>query len=88
MIIEEKDLQKLIKKAKKKEGRFSKRIVTLVILLNAIFTAATLYVFLKVGSEPIVLIGAWFAFTTGELWMLASIKKKEVKTENDEDLRG
>lgn len=79
-MIEEKDLQKLIKKAKKKEGRFSKRIVALVIFLNVIFTAAVLYVFLMTnGSEPTTLIVSWFAFTTGELWMLASIKKKKSK---------
>ena len=78
-MINEKDLQKLINKSKKKQGKFSKRIVALVIFLNVIFTAAVLYIFLKVASEPTTLIVAWFAFTTGELWMLSSIKKKEVK---------
>lgn len=77
--IEEKDLQKLVSKAKKKQGRFSKRIVSLVILLNVFFTATVLYVFFKTSSEPTVLVSCWFAFTTGELWMLSSIKKKEVK---------
>lgn len=81
-MIEEEDLQKLIKKSKKKEGKFSKRIVALVILLNVFFTAAVLYVFLRVGSEPSTLIISWFAFTTGELWMLSSIKKKMSKEEN------
>lgn len=66
-----------------KKNRFSKFIVTLVVILNTVFTAAVLYVFLKVGNEPAVLIGAWFAFTTGELWMLASIRKVKVK-KNDE----
>ena len=80
----EKDLEKLLrlKKKQKKKGRFSKFIVTFVILLNVIFTAAVLYIFLQVGSEPQVLIGAWFAFTTGELWMLASIKKKKEDNKN------
>lgn len=59
--------------------KFSKWIVLLVIVLNVIFTVGTLYVFLKVGSEPTTLIAAWFAFTTGELWMLAGIKKKKIK---------
>ncbi len=63
--------------------KFSKLIVTLVILLNVAFAASVLYVFLRVGSEPTALIAAWFAFTTGELWLLAGIKKKEVKEEND-----
>lgn len=62
--------------------KFSKLIVSLIILLNVIFTIGVLYVFLRVGSEPMALIGAWFAFTTGELWMLASIKKKEVRNED------
>ena len=58
--------------------RYSKVIVALVILLNVVFTAATLYVFLRTGSEPSALIAAWFAFTTGELWFLAGIKKREI----------
>lgn len=66
--------------------RFSKIIVALVIALNTAFTVAVLYVFLKVGSEPATLIGAWFAFTTGELWMLAGIKKKEVEKGDNNDV--
>jgi hypothetical protein len=62
----------------KSKNKFSKAIVTAVVLLNTIFTAAVLYVFLKIGSEPVTLIGCWFAFTTGELWMLSSIKKTKV----------
>jgi hypothetical protein len=71
----------------KSKNRFSKAIVAAVVLLNTIFTAAVLYVFLKIGSEPVTLIGAWFAFTTGELWMLSSIKKTKVNKKegvNDE----
>lgn len=40
--------------------------------------------FLRVGSEPATLIGAWFAFTTGELWMLSSVKKTKVNKENNQ----
>ncbi len=65
--------------------RFSKLIVSLIILLNVLFTVGVLYIFLRVGNEPSVLIGAWFAFTTGELWMLSSIKKKEIDNERDYD---
>lgn len=65
--------------------KFSKIIVSLIILLNILFTTGVLYVFLRVGNEPSILIGAWFAFTTGELWMLASIKKKEINNEGDYD---
>ena len=75
------------KRTRRKKNRFSKFIVTVVILLNILFTAAVLYVFLQTGSEPMTLIGCWFAFTTGELWMLSSIKKSKVKKEgeNSED---
>ncbi len=59
--------------------KFSKAIVLLVILLNAAFTVAVLFIFYKVGTEPTTLIGAWFGFTTIELWALAGIRKKEVE---------
>ena len=65
-----------------KKNLFSKLIVALVILLNTGFAIGVLLVFLKVGSEPTALVAAWFAFTTGELWMLAGIKKRKLKEEN------
>ncbi len=67
------------------KSKFSKGIVAAVVLLNTIFTAAVLYVFLQTGSEPITLIGCWFAFTTGELWMLSSIKKTKVRKDGNDD---
>lgn len=70
---------------KKPKSKFSKGIVAAVVMLNTIFTAAVLYVFLKVGSEPMTLITAWFGFTTGELWMLSSIKKSKVRKEDDNE---
>ena len=63
---------------------FSKIIVGIVILANLIFTGVVLYIFLKVGSEPVALIGAWFAFTTSELWILAGIKKAKIKEQRGE----
>ena len=69
-------------KMQSKQGKFSKRIVSLVIALNVLFTVSILYVFIRTGSEPMTLVGAFFAFTTVELWNLASIKKK--KEENNE----
>jgi hypothetical protein len=65
--------------------KFSKAIVSLVILLNAAFTVAVLFIFYKVGTEPTTLIGAWFSFTTIELWALAGIKKREIETRNDKE---
>lgn len=60
--------------------KFSNLLVVLVIILNVLFTVSCLYVFLQTKSEPVVLITAWFGFTTGELWLLATIKKSKLKT--------
>ncbi len=65
----------------KKKRKYSKLIVALVIALNVFFTGAVLFVFYHTGSEPVTLITGWFTFTTGELWMLSGIKKKEIKKE-------
>lgn len=58
--------------------KYSKFIVGLVILLNAVFTVAVLYVFLQTENEPSALVVAWFSFTTAELLALAGIKIKEI----------
>lgn len=82
--------------------KYSKRIVTLVILLNVAFAIAVLYLFYYTGNEPTTLIQFWFGFTTVELWSLAGIKKREIRKDeveivalnemfaqtNNEDLRG
>ena len=60
-----------------KKGMFSKLIVTFVIIINILFTIGTLYIFLRTGNEPTTLIGAWFAFTTVEVWQLAKIKRNK-----------
>lgn len=65
--------------------KFSKIIVSLVIALNVFFTVAVLYIFYRIGAEPTTLIGAWFGFTTIELWALAGIKKREIETQNDKE---
>lgn len=62
-----------------KKGLFSKLIVAFVITANVFFTIAVLYTFLKTSNEPTALIGSWFAFTTVELWQLATIKKRKVE---------
>lgn len=68
-----------------KKGQFSKAIVMLVIAFNIAFTVAILYVFLRTGSEPATLVACWFAFTTGELWALSSIKKNKIRKGEDDD---
>ena len=71
--------------------KFSKWIVSLIIALNVFFTIGVLYVFLRTGSEPTILVGAFFAFTTGELWMVSKIKRDEIKgydIDEGEDFNG
>jgi hypothetical protein len=63
--------------------KFSKFIVVLIIALNIVFAAVVLWIFDRTKVEPTELVRAWFAFTTGELWFLATIKKAEAK-KNDE----
>ena len=67
--------------------KFSKGIVSLIVILNVFFTATVLAVFWHTGSEPVVLIGAWFAFTTGELWLISGIKRKEIEKGEEYDER-
>ena len=61
--------------------KYSKIIVAFIIIANVVFAAAVLYIFLKTSSEPSALVAAWFAFTTGELWATASIRKKKAENE-------
>lgn len=65
-----------------KKNTFSKFIVGFVIAANVVFTAVVLWIFKQTSTEPIALIGAWFAFTTVEVWQLATIKKKKVEKES------
>lgn len=64
---------------------YSKTIVNLVIALNILFTLAVLVVFWHTGSEPAALVAAFFAFTTGELWMLSKIKRDKIGKGDSDD---
>ena len=64
-------------------GAFSKALVTGIVVANVAFACAVLGVFLRTGSEPTALVAAWFAFTTGELYLLAGIKKKKIEREKE-----
>ena len=67
------------KKAKTKKFHIGKWIVPFVILSIFIFTGLAMYVQIVSGIElSPTLIGCFFGFCTGELWMLASIKKKKI----------
>lgn len=72
------------RRKKKSKGQYSKALVTLIILMNVIFTIAVFIVFARTGSEPSTLIATWFSFTTVELWSLARIKKKKIDREISE----
>ena len=68
-----------------KKARFSKFVVSFIVLVNCLFTAAALFVFLRTGAEPTALIAAWFAFTTGELMALAGLHHSENKSKTDKE---
>lgn len=59
--------------------KFSSGVVVLCILMNMAFTLGVFMLAVSDHSIPDSLIIAWFGWTTGELWMLASIKKAKVK---------
>ena len=65
--------------------RFSKVIVIAVVALNVAFTAAVLYVAFRGGTVPDSLIYSWFGFTTGEMGILAWIKKMKAGGEKSAD---
>lgn len=72
------------RRKKKGKGQYSKALVSLILLLNIVFTIAVFFVFARTGSEPSTLITTWFSFTTVELWSLARIKKKKIDREINE----
>lgn len=65
--------------------KFSKAVVTAIIALNIIFAAAILVVFWHTANEPTVLVGSWFAWTTGELWALSKIKRSKERKKKEAD---
>lgn len=70
----------------KKIFKFSNIVIILVIIMNMWFTNRALEAFVITGSEPAILIGAFFGFTTGELFALSSIKKAKLKTNKEKDV--
>lgn len=64
---------------KKKVVHLTKWIVPFVIISIFTFTGLAMYVQIRSGIElSSALITCFFAFCTGELWMLASIKKTKI----------
>ena len=68
----------------KKKISTSHWVIPFVIFSLFGFTAIAIYVQLRTGIElSATLITCFFAFCTGELWMLASIKKTKLKNGED-----
>ena len=72
---------------KKKKFHMSKLIVPFVILSLFSFTGLAIYLqFVTQVELSSTLITCFFAFCTGELWKLASMKKTKIKfTDIDDD---
>lgn len=69
------------KTKKAKHSVTSKRILFLVILSIFVFTGLAMYVQIKSGIElSPTLTTCFYAFCTGELWMLSNIKKSKLKS--------
>lgn len=65
---------------KKKKVSTSAWVIPFVIFSLFSFTGIAVYVQIKTGIElSSTLITCFFAFCTGELWMLASIKKSKLR---------
>lgn len=67
------------------KGLFSKIVILLIVALNIWFVCQMIKLLPSLTFEPVALIGGWFAFTTGELWALATIKKRKLKNSSIEE---
>jgi hypothetical protein len=68
-----------LKKRQKAHSRTSKLIIMFVIISLFSYTAAAIWLQLKIGVEiSPTLTTCFYAFCTGELWLLASIKKSKI----------
>lgn len=72
-------MNKLSKVKQKNHSRTSKWIIAFVIVSLFTYTAAAIWLQLKIGIEiSPTLTTCFYAFCTGELWLLASIKKTKI----------
>lgn len=70
---------KIKRKRVKSHSRTSKLIILFVIFSLFSYTAAAIWLQLKIGVEiSPTLTTCFYAFCTGELWLLASIKKTKI----------
>ena len=70
---------KIKRRKMKSHSRTSKVIIAFVIVSLFTYTAAAIWLQLKIGIEiSPTLTTCFFAFCTGELWLLANIKKTKI----------
>ena len=70
---------KLKRKKMKSHSRTSKWIIAFVIVSLFTYTASAIWLQLRIGVEiSPTLTTCFYAFCTGELWLLASIKKSKI----------
>lgn len=70
---------KIKKRKMKSHSRTSKFIIAFVIISLFSYTAAAIWLQLRIGVEVSpTLTTCFFAFCTGELWLLATIKKTKI----------
>lgn len=70
---------KIKRKRMKSHSRTSKWIIAFVIVSLFTYTTAAIWLQLKIGIEiSPTLTTCFFAFCTGELWLLATIKKSKI----------
>jgi hypothetical protein len=70
---------KLKRKRMKSHSRTSKLIIAFVIVSLFTYTAAAIWLQLKIGVEiSPTLTTCFYTFCTGELWLLATIKKTKI----------
>ena len=71
---------------KKKKMTLSRLIIPFVIISLFIFTGLAIYLQFVTSVElSATLITCFFGFCTGELWMMASIKKTKIKNQFIDD---
>ena len=71
---------------KKKRGKYSKFWVSVIIVLNVLFSIMVFKVFEETGAEPVTLVQEFFKFTRIELGILAGLKTvKIVKNIRDKE---
>lgn len=72
---------KKVKRASFHHSKTSKKIIIFVIASIFVYTSLSMLLQFKTGLEiSPTLTTCYFGFCTGELWMLASIKKSKLKT--------